>query len=112
MDKKFPGAVSGIVSSGGNLGGLLFTSLLLIGDSTEYQLVFYVMGACCLVSVPLAFFVKLMSLMVKRIGAQLEITSAPKRMEATELGEMSILMIRVRQEAKTISQWFALLLGM
>lgn len=58
VDKKFPGAVSGIVSSGGNLGGLLFTSLLLIGDSTEYQLVFYVMGACCLVSVPLVFFVR------------------------------------------------------
>jgi NNP family nitrate/nitrite transporter-like MFS transporter len=60
VDKKFPGAVSGIVSSGGNLGGLLFTSLLLIGDSntTYYQLVFYVMGACCLASVPLAFFVR------------------------------------------------------
>ncbi len=60
VDKKFPGAVSGIVSSGGNLGGLLFTSLLLIGDSntTYYRLVFYVMGACCLASVPLAFFVR------------------------------------------------------
>jgi len=50
VDPRFPGSVSGIVSSGGNVGGIIFTSLFLF---MEYNAIFYTLGICALVSVPL-----------------------------------------------------------
>lgn len=55
VDIKFPGAVSGFVSSGGNIGGLIFTSLFLV---CTFKQVFVTMGVCCWISVPLAIFIR------------------------------------------------------
>lgn len=55
VDIKFPGAVSGFVSSGGNVGGLIFTSLFLF---CTFKQVFVTMGICCWISVPLAIFIR------------------------------------------------------
>ncbi|KAL7546642.1 hypothetical protein ACHAWF_009977 [Thalassiosira exigua] len=87
VDKKFPGAVSGTVSSGGNISGLIFSGLNIELKAAH---LFYAMGSCCLASVPLTFLIKLDDSMDD---------ASPTKDDGPEVGRMSV--VSISQTAKS-----------